>query len=92
MFFANAGTKTGLTTLHAAVEGNSAGCTLAAVRGGADLELRKYSGSKQTALQIAAGRGHADCLRVLVDFGADVTAQVKPNPGPVDMCSLCMRA
>ena len=39
-----------------------------------DLELRKTTGSKQTALLISAGMGWAKCLELLIEAGADTEA------------------
>ena len=48
-------TVSGLTALHAACESNNPAVVWAMIAAGADLEMRKLSGSKQTALLISSG-------------------------------------
>lgn len=61
-------TTDGYTVLHRAVMANSLECVQALVERGVDVDKKSYC----TPLQMAAGSGLPEIVRVLVDAGADV--------------------
>lgn len=67
-------TVTGLTALQAACEANNPQMVAAVLAAKPNLEMRKTSGSKQTALLICAGMGWAKCLELLIEAGGDTEA------------------
>jgi len=80
----NAADKGGMTALHYAAMANGVsaqGCAEAAkllLERGAD--VNRLTGKFQSAAFMAAGLGHVDVMRALIDHGADLESAGKPGP------------
>ena len=57
--------------IHAIQEGQNEMCSLLLAHG-TSLEENKKTGHKNTPLQLAAGRGHHQIVKILLSFGANV--------------------
>ena len=76
--------KTGLTPLmEAASGGYEAVGRLLLERGGAEVNASPVPQSKETALSIAAEKGHAKFVALLVEYGAHVEARNKKGCSPL---------
>ena len=61
----------GATALHCACASGDVACLHELVKHGANLEVKQYQ-LGVTPLQIAAHWGHDDCVRALLNYGADI--------------------
>ncbi len=79
------GAREGFTALHAAVVQGHAAAALWLCREGADVQALKEDKWNDTALHYAAARNSADCVKVLLAFGADVSATNYAGKTPADL-------
>ena len=68
----------GATALHCACASGDVACLHELVKHGADLEVR-LNRWELTPLQLAAQWVHVDCMRVLLNYGADINATALRN-------------
>jgi len=69
-------TDTGVTALHLAAEAGSAAAVSELIEAGVEVDVRDQ-GAERTPLMFAAAYNRIDAMRVLLDAGADVSAQTR---------------
>ncbi|PYT12945.1 MAG: hypothetical protein DMG59_21905 [Acidobacteria bacterium] len=58
------------------------------LRSGAGVDIRAFG---QTTLHLAAGKGHLELARILLEHGADVNAAAKSSNGPLTPLAIALR-
>lgn len=76
----------GLAPVHRAARGNDVSTLAKLLASGVNANLKTANDSRHTPLMMAAERGHIECVRLLVEHGAQIEARDWEGPAAFKAC------